>query len=252
MGVRGVALGWGLAIVLLLVSAGGAGAARPLPSLQEKCGDSDVVAQPFDVRTSDGVDLYTIDVGTGSTAIVLVHESPASLCGWLPYIPSLTAAGFRVLAFDLRGFSDSILPPKVPARAYGRDLAAEVARARADAASRVFLIGGSYGGAVSLTYAPFLSIDGVISLSGEVYLPSAQANPLRSAARLRVPLLIVGTRHDRYLPVKDALALLRKAGTKDKRTALYPGGWHGWDIVENAPFAGSARTLIADWIRKRS
>ena len=64
-----------------------------------------------------------------------------------------------------------------------------------------------------------------------------------------VPLLIVGTRHDRYLPVKDALALLRRAATKDKRTAIYPGGWHGWGIVETAPYAASARTLIAGWIR---
>jgi alpha-beta hydrolase superfamily lysophospholipase len=92
----------------------------------------------------------------------------------------------------------------------------------------------------------------VISLSGETYLPSQGANPLRSAPRLRVPLLIVGSRHDRYLPIKDALTLLRRAATKDKRTAFYPGGWHGWGIVDTAPYAASARTLIAGWIRSRS
>jgi dienelactone hydrolase len=127
-----------------------------------------------------------------------------------------------------------------------------VARAHADGAKQVFLLGASYGGAVSLTYAPGLKVDGVISLSGETYLPSTHANPLRSAPRLHVPLLIVGTRHDRYLPVRDALALLRKAATKDKRTALYPGGWHGWGILEEAPFAASARSLIARWIHAHS
>ena len=49
--------------------------------------------------------------------------------------------------------------------------------------------------------------------------------------------------------MKDALTLLRRAATKDKRTAFYPGGWHGWGIVEDAPYAASARTLIAGWIR---
>jgi hypothetical protein len=49
--------------------------------------------------------------------------------------------------------------------------------------------------------------------------------------------------------VKDALMLLRRAATKDKRTALYPGGWHGWGIVETALYEGSARALIAGWIR---
>jgi hypothetical protein len=87
----------------------------------------------------------------------------------------------------------------------------------------VFLLGASYGDAIALTYAPRLKLDGVISLSGEAYLPSASANPFVSAPHLRIPLLIVGSRHDRYLPVKDALALLRRAGSSDKRTALYSG-----------------------------
>jgi dienelactone hydrolase len=113
-------------------------------------------------------------------------------------------------------------------------------------------MGASYGGAVSLTYAPRLPIDGVISLSGETYLPSARANPLVSAPRLKVPLLIVGTRRDHYLPVKSALTLLRRTAAKDKRTAFYSGGWHGWAIVETAPYAAGARALISAWIRVRS
>ena len=236
-----------------LVAAVPAAGAESAPPLSSTCGDAPgITAQPTYTRTADGVDLYSLDAGTGSTALVLVHESPASLCGWLPYVPSLTAAGFRVVAFDLRGFGHSGVPPKVPYKAYDRDLAAMVARAHADGAKRVFLMGASYGGALSLTYAPKLRVDGVISLSGETYLPSTHANPLLSAPGLHVPLLIVGTRHDRYLPVKDALTLLRKAATKDKRTALYPGGWHGWGIVEDAPYAASARALIAGWIRARS
>jgi pimeloyl-ACP methyl ester carboxylesterase len=249
--VRGVAV-FSVVVVLGAMLVAGATADTP-PPLSTTCGDAPgITAQPTYVRTADGVDLYALDAGTGSTAVVLVHESPASLCGWLPYVPSLTAAGFRVLAFDLRGFGKSTVPPKVPYRAYDRDLAAIVARARADGARRVFLMGASYGGAVSLTYAPRLKVDGVISLSGETYLPSQKANPLLSAPRLRVPLLIVGTRHDRYLPVRDALTLLRRAAVKDKRTALYRGGWHGWGIVEDAPYAASARSLIAGWLRARS
>jgi alpha-beta hydrolase superfamily lysophospholipase len=242
----------GVAAAALALGAPAAGAESP-PPLSSTCGDAPgISAPPTYVRTADGVDLYTLDAGSGSTAVVLVHESPANLCGWLPYIPTLTAAGFRVLAFDLRGFGHSGVPPKVPYRAYDRDLAAIVAHARARGAQRVFLLGASYGGAVSLTYAPRLKVDGVVSLSGETYLPSTHANPLLSAPRLHVPLLIVGTRHDRYLPVEDALGLLRKAATRDKRTALYPGGWHGWGIVEDAPYAASARALIAAWLRARS
>ena len=111
----------------------------------------------------------------------------------------------------------------MPYRAYDRDLAAMVARAHADGAKRVFLLGASYGGAVSLTYAPRLQVDGVISLSGETYLPSTHANPLLSAPRLHVPLLIVGTRHDRYLPVKDALASAAAGGDEGQAHRSLPG-----------------------------
>jgi len=238
------------AFLLVVVPAGGA--AGP-PSLATKCGNTyGVDAQPFWLRTSDGVPLYAIEAGAGRVAVVLAHESPASLCGWLPYIPTLTAAGLRVLAFDLRGFSDSVLPAHASARAFDRDLAAATARVRADGARRVFLVGASYGGAIALPYAPRLTLDGVISLSGETDLPSPRANPLVSAPRLRIPLLIVGSRHDYYLPVRDALALIRRVGSKDKRTAFYPGAWHGWAIVETAPYAARARKLILAWIRARS
>ena len=221
------------------------------PLLVAKCGDAaGIAAKPFLLATEDGVHLYAIDAGSGSVAVVLVHESPGDLCGWLPYIPSLTAAGLRVLAFDLRGFGNSGHPEA--ATAYSRDLRAAIAHVRADGATHVFLVGASFGGAVVLTYAPSLTIDGVISLSGETYLPSARANPLRSIRHLHAPLLIVGSRRDRALPIPDALTLLRRAPTKDKHTAFYGGGWHGWAIVENAPYAPKARALILKWIKIRS
>lgn len=116
----------------------------------------------------------------------------------------------------------------------------------------MFLVGASFGGAAALAYAPQLDVDGVVSLSGEARLAGAKLDGLAQVARLRRPLLIVGSRHDRYLPVSDALALLRRAGTKDKRTALYPGGFHGWDIVEDAPYAARARALVLRWLRARS
>jgi len=102
-----------------------------------------------------------------------------------------------------------------------------------------------------LTYGPRLDATGVISLSGEPYL-GPELDALAAVPRLRVPLLIVGSRHDPYLSVSDAVKLLRRAGSKDKRTALYPGGWHGWDIVEQAPYAARARALVLAWIRARS
>ncbi|HSP71904.1 MAG TPA: alpha/beta fold hydrolase [Gaiellaceae bacterium] len=244
-----------LAVVALgcaAIAAPAAAAGEQPPALAAKCGASSVAAQPFWLQAEDGFRLYAVEAGEGATGVLLAHESPADLCGWLPYVETLTRAGIRVLAFDFRGFGDSRPAPDAAPLAYDRDLRAAVGRLRADGARKVFLIGASFGGAAALAYAPELDVDGVVSLSGEAHLAGAKLNGLAQVARLRRPLLIVGSRHDRYLPVSDALALLRRAGTTDKRTALYPGGFHGWDIVEDAPYAARARALVLRWIRARS
>jgi pimeloyl-ACP methyl ester carboxylesterase len=229
-----------------------AGAGPPVPrTLARKCGStSGIAAKAFWLETADAVRLYGIEVGQGSVGVVLAHESPADLCGWLPYIATLARARLRVLAFDFRGFGDSQRPGSAHKYlAYGRDLGAAVAHLRAEGTRTVYLIGASFGGAAALTYAPQLPLAGVISLSGEAQIAGAGLDALAAVPRLRAPLLIVGSRDDRYLPVPDALRLLRRAGSRDKRTAFYPGAFHGWQLVEDAPYAGRVRTLVLGWIR---
>jgi alpha-beta hydrolase superfamily lysophospholipase len=76
----------------------------------------------------------------------------------------------------------------------------------------VFLVGASFGGVAVMTYGSALPISGVVSLSGETHITGARLNALAAVPRLHVPLLIVGSRHDRNLSVPDALRLLRAAG----------------------------------------
>jgi acetyl esterase/lipase len=73
-----------------------------------------------------------------------------------------------------------------------------------------------------------------------------------NCTRLRVPLLIVGSRHDAYLPVAVALQLLHRAGSKSKEMFFFPGSWHGWKLVEEAPYAARARAAILRWIRSHT
>lgn len=155
-----------VAALLALAFVATAAAAGNPPTLAAKCGDtSGVRATPFWLRASDGTRLYAFEAGTGRTAVVLVHESPGDLCGWLLYAKTLVAAGVRVLALDLRGYGDSRPSNSVPFYAYDRDLRAAVARLRADGATHVFLVGASYGGVTVLTYGSQVAVDGVVSLS---------------------------------------------------------------------------------------
>lgn len=248
---------YSLAATALAVVLGGLAAAAPAsaaeleaapPPLASRCYHPALRAAPLWLRARDGARLYAVEAGRGPLAVVLVHTSGGEICDELPYAKTLVAAGIRVLALNLRGFGDSPWVDAAP-RAFDRDLAAAVAHLRGSGARRVFLVGASLGGATVLTYGSTVPADGVVSLSGETRLDGYELNAAAAVGRLRAPLLILGSRHDRYLSVPDAVMLLRRAGSKDKRTALYPGGFHGWDLVDGAPYAARARALVLSWLR---
>lgn len=64
---------------------------------------------PF-AQTSDGVRLYFQDSGGSGPAVVLVHGWPASHKMFEPQMAPLVEAGYRVVAYDRRGFGDSSKP----------------------------------------------------------------------------------------------------------------------------------------------
>lgn len=240
-------------VVLAMVVPAGVAAVAP-PSLADACfGDSGVRAQPLWLTASDGIRLYAIEAGHGSTAVVLAHEGIAhqsSLCWELPYAKTLLARGLRVLAFDFRGYGDSERPSRNQL-VLGRDLGAAVARVHKDGAKHVFLIGASMGGAAVVQNSAGLPVTGIVSLSGTRFWSGYGINKPGPGA-LRAPLLYIGSRSDSLAPVQEARTIVRAAGSNDKRSVFYPGSLHGWELVQNAPFAAKTRALILAWMRARS
>lgn len=199
----------------------------------------------------DGVRLYAVQAGSGSTTIVLAHEAVSSLCESLPYAKTLIDSGLRVLAFDFRGYGYSDGRPR-NRLALGLDLAAAVQRARSNGASRVFLLGASMGGAAIVQNTSNLPVDGRISLSGTRLWRGFGVNDPAGVRRLRAPFLYVGSRRDRITPLQEALRIFRRVGSHDKRMASYRGSRHGFELVQSGPYAARVRELILAWVRSRS
>jgi pimeloyl-ACP methyl ester carboxylesterase len=230
---------------------GGATAADP-PSLQQACGStSGLAARSSWLKTSDGVRLYAVTAGRGSTVVVLAHAGGANLCGWMPYAATLVRTGLRVLAFDFRDYGLSGRPAK-HWLLLGNDLAAAIARARVTGAKCVFLMGASMGGAAVVQNTSSLHVAGRISLSGTRLWQGYGINDPSSLPRIRAPFLYLGSRDDWRAPMKEALGILHRIGARDKRSAFYQGSFHGWDLVDGAPFAARARALVLTWIRNHS
>jgi epoxide hydrolase 4 len=60
---------------------------------------------------SGGVRLHYVEVGEGPL-VVLLHGFPEFWWSWRKQLPALAAAGFRVVAVDLRGYAQSDKPPR--------------------------------------------------------------------------------------------------------------------------------------------
>jgi alpha-beta hydrolase superfamily lysophospholipase len=237
-----------LAVLVAAVAATGSSDAPP--SLATACGSAPAIAaRPLWLTTSDGVRLYAVEAGDGAVGVVLAHQGRSDLCEELPYAKTLVDVGLHVLAFDFRGNGRSARPAK-RWLAYRSDFAAAVKQLHADGAPQVFLVGASMGGAAAVQNSAGLPVAGIVSLSGTRLWPGYGINKPGPRA-LRAPFLYVGSRNDWRAPLKEAWTIVRKVGSRDKRGVFYRGSLHGWQLVQDAPFAAKARALILAWIRSR-
>ena len=63
-----------------------------------------------DTAPADTVRLHIDDSGGGGRPVVLIHGWPLSAQAWEPQVSALRAAGYRVVAYDRRGFGRSDKP----------------------------------------------------------------------------------------------------------------------------------------------
>lgn len=98
------------------------------------------------------VRLHYVEAGEGPL-VILLHGFPEHWYSWRNQIPALVAAGYRVIAPDLRGYNLSDKPRDV--RAYGAEaIAGDVAGLIAAAgATRAHVVGHDWGGAVAWAFA---------------------------------------------------------------------------------------------------
>ena len=99
-----------------------------------------------------GVRLWFTDTGGNSTPIVLLHPNTGTVEIWQPQITDFARAGYRVIAFDRRGFGKSMADPALGARpgSIAEDLHALVDHLGLD---KFHLLGVAGGGFGALDYA---------------------------------------------------------------------------------------------------
>jgi pimeloyl-ACP methyl ester carboxylesterase len=97
-----------------------------------------------------GVRLWYKDTGGSGVPIVFLHANTGSSQNWEHQIPAFTAAGFRVISFDRRGWGRSVAQPGAQAGTAADDLHALMKSLGID---RFHLMGTAGGGFVAFDYA---------------------------------------------------------------------------------------------------
>lgn len=102
--------------------------------------------------TGDGVELAVLDEGEGP-AVLLIHGFPDSAQLWRHQTKTLTSAGFRVVAPDLRGYGESDKPADVDAYRVTKSVADMTAILDALGIETAHVVGHDWGAGVAWALA---------------------------------------------------------------------------------------------------
>jgi len=192
------------------------------------------------VRTRDGVNLYVKDWGQGRP-VVLLHGWPLNADMWEYQAPALAEAGFRVIAYDRRGFGRS----DQPGTGYDYDTLTNDLEDVLDTtgARHAALVGFSMGGG---EVARFLGRHGGHSLFKAALISSVVPGMLKSDAnpdgvpKEQFDTMIAGLKEDRPAFLAEFGKMFVGAGPISKPVSAPMMDWMQSMALMASPIASAA------------
>jgi pimeloyl-ACP methyl ester carboxylesterase len=197
------------------------------------------------IPAADGGTIAADVYGSGGRGVVLVHGGRFDRTSWKPQAKELAAAGFRVVAIDLRAAVENRAGRETPclydAPCLAKDVLAAVGYLRGSGAKSISLVGGSLGGgaaAQAVVEAPAGAIDRLVLLA-----PMAIDHPERIQGRK----LFVAARQDASgsgaLRLPGIQAQYDKA-PKPKELLLLEGSAHAQFLFETGQGPRLMREIV--------
>lgn len=163
---------------------------------------------------------HAVELGTGTTAVVMIHGATTHKDSFYPLMPALAAAGYWGIAYDYDSSGSA-------------DVAEIVAYARTHGAQKVVLIGSSLGAQHAMEAADSLHVNAVVAFSAEI------------ERTVKEPLLAIASEHDGNT-VTYATQNVHNAGPNSQLT-IVSGNTHGIDLVNPHP---EAKATVTKWLAK--
>jgi pimeloyl-ACP methyl ester carboxylesterase len=193
-----------------------------------------------------GVSLGGIELGTGTTGIVLSHQAGRDACSWMPYAKELADAGYRVVAYDFAGSGVSDEPSDDDTM--DANVLGAVAFLRKEGATTIVLMGESMGAAASIVAGSEASpkVAGVVSLSSPQQYH--EQNAIGAAKQLSVPVLYIAGSDDQGFAGQAQSLYTATPGTA-KAVVIVDSVRHGAPLLaKDAPEAAKARAAVTDFL----
>ncbi len=209
------------------------GASDPGPTAAAPRCMPDGAAEEIFFEAADGIMLAAVEAGEGPLGVVLVHGSGnQGRCVWTRETPSLTEAGFHILAIDHACVGASDCPDEKDKVA---DIAAAAEELRRRGAETVAVIGASAGTAETIVAGAHVDLDAVVALSPtglDVAVTLTQPDTVTVAAGdIQVPtLLVVGT-DDRHASVDAVTGLSESIPAGVATLLVVEDGGHAQELL---------------------
>ena len=202
-------------------------------------------AEKVSFATQDGVQLSGHVFGTGQVGVVLSHMRPADQESWWPFARVLRDKGYQALAFDFRGYRDSL--GELDIDSIDKDVEAALSFLGSRGASKVFLVGASMGGTASLKVAADSDVAGVVTLSAPPLIEGV--NAMEGLQLISAPKMFIAAREDGFYSRSASLFEQRSGDPKERH--VVDGAAHGTDMLygDSGP---RAQGLILDFLRRYS
>ena len=223
---------------MLLMACGGTTHSPPSPeaiATAEAASTAVTIAAPFTttpVAESDDppqpIVLRGRLFGSGPVGVILAHMRPADQTSWFPFATLLASTGkFTVLTFDFRGFGESTGEKEFD-RLDTDLIAAYEYLAGKIGIQKIFLVGASMGGTVSLVVGGRVRVAGVVSISSPAQFQTLDA--LHAVEGISAPKLFVASKDD--VPAARSEEQFWANALDPKEQEIYDGDAHGTYILD--------------------
>ncbi|MDH5163347.1 alpha/beta hydrolase [Heyndrickxia oleronia] len=219
--------------------------------LVNSCVPDELREKATTLKTSDGVYLSALVLGSGDKGVLLAHEQGYNICSFLDMGTGLADSGYLVVIPEYRnhGASQKFQEDN---QNIDRDADAALNELKRLGAKKVFLAGASCGGSTAIIAGvrQELPIVGLIILSSPAQCGPLDAIP--SVKKIKAPSLFVFSPGDYGGSIeKEVRKLYQASGATDKELIVDESGYHGTDMYHRGDQGDALKSRLIDFVKKK-